>query len=216
MIKYFQNARDYISSFSHFLGVIMGIILMLAYIAKGIYDNSNLLTILGSIIFALSIILLYAASSFYHYIPKNSKHFLLFRKLDHSMIYILIAGSYTPVCLRFLEINHAITFLAIIWSIAFVGIILKFCWLNSPRILYTLLYLMMGWAVIFDFKSFAIIPSSCLLLITIGGIAYTIGGIIYIVKKPNLTKSFGFHELFHIFILIGTLFHGIACLNYMV
>ena len=166
MIKYFQNARDYISSFSHFLGVIMGIILMLAYIAKGIYDNSNLLTILGSIIFALSIILLYAASSFYHYIPKNSKHFLLFRKLDHSMIYILIAGSYTPVCLRFLEINHAITFLAIIWSIAFVGIILKFCWLNSPRILYTLLYLMMGWAVIFDFKSFAIIPSSCLLLIT--------------------------------------------------
>lgn len=216
MIKYFQNARDYISSFSHFLGVIMGMVLLIAYIIKGIYDNSSLLTIIGSIIFALSIILLYAASSYYHHISKNSLHFNLFRKLDHSMIYILIAGSYTPVCLKFLEINHAITFLAIIWAIAFTGIIIKFCWLNSPRILYTLLYLMMGWAVIFDFKSFTIMPSNCLFLITIGGIAYTIGGIIYIIKKPNLTNDFGFHELFHIFILIGTLFHGIACLIYMV
>lgn len=216
MYGFFKSARDPLSSYTHFLGALMGSALIIIFLLKGLLDQASLSCIIGSLIFALSIIMLYSASSYYHYIPSESMHFTLFRKLDHSMIYVLIAGSYTPVCLKFLNFTHAFTFLCVIWGIALLGIILKICWLNSPRILYTLLYLLMGWAVIFDFKSFAIMPANCLLLITIGGIAYTIGGIIYIIKKPNLTKEWGFHELFHVFILVGTLFHAIACFIYMV
>ncbi|MCI5773112.1 MAG: hemolysin III family protein [Erysipelotrichaceae bacterium] len=216
MYKWFKNARDPISSYTHFLGVVFGALFLLLALGKGFIVGSKGLWILGTSIFALTIMMLYGASSYYHYLPKNHDKLTFYRKLDHSMIYVLIAGSYTPVCLRFFALRHALIFLGIIWAIAILGIAVKILWLNSPRIFYTLLYLIMGWAVIFDFKSFLVMPSNCLLLITIGGIAYTIGGIIYIIKQPNINNAWGFHELFHIFILIGTIFQAMACFIYMV
>ena len=86
-------------------------------------------------------------------------------------------------------------------AIALAGIVAKICWLSAPRILYTLLYLAMGWAVLFDWSGFSQMPSGCLTLIALGGIAYTIGAVIYMIKKPDLSKQWGFHELFHLFIL---------------
>ena len=102
-----------------------------------------------------------------------------------------------------------------IWTIALAGIIAKICWLSAPRILYTLLYLAMGWAVLFDWSGFSQMPSGCLMLIALGGIAYTIGAVIYMIKKPDLSKQWGFHELFHLFILLGSFFHFIAVLSYI-
>ena len=102
-----------------------------------------------------------------------------------------------------------------IWAIALAGIVAKICWLSAPRILYTLLYLAMGWAVLFDWSGFSQMPSGCLTLIALGGIAYTIGAVIYMIKKPDLSKQWGFHELFHLFILLGSFFHFIAVLTYI-
>lgn len=98
------------------------------------------------------------------------------------------------------------------WLIAILGIIMKLCWMNAPRALTTVIYLILGWAIIFDFQSINGIPMHCLLLIVLGGITYSIGAFIYIFKKPNFSQSFGFHELFHIFVMLGSLFHYIAIL----
>ena len=94
-------------------------------------------------------------------------------------------------------------------------ILIKLFWINAPRFLSTLFYLLMGWAVIFDFPAFSKIPLGCLALIACGGVSYTIGAIIYILKKPNWFKNFGFHELFHIFVMIGSAFHFVAIFFYV-
>ena len=108
------------------------------------------------------------------------------------------------------NIPHAYYFLAVLWSVAIIGIILKICWLNAPRAIATAIYLILGWSILFDFQSFQGISLPCLILIACGGIAYSIGAFIYIFKKPNLTIHFGFHELFHIFVIMGSLFHYLA------
>ena len=131
------------------------------------------------------------------------------------MIYILIVGTYTPVAVYCMEAPHSYYFLGILWTVALLGIIVKICWMNAPRSIATTIYLVLGWAIIFDFQSFVGIPLQCLILIASGGIAYSIGAFIYIFKKPNLTQEFGFHELFHIFVMIGSLLHYLAILLYI-
>ena len=96
--------------------------------------------------------------------------------------------------------------------IALIGVIVSVCWINAPRIISTFFYLLLGWAVIFDFQSFSLLPSHILSLIAYGGISYSVGAIIYIIKKPNISSYFGFHEIFHIFVMVGSLLHYIAVL----
>lgn len=210
MLKFFRNAQDPMSSYTHFIGAVLGVIyLVILQIIS--YSNQKDITIhVISLIFCLSVIALYSASSYYHYIPNDSKRKTLFRKLDHSMIYVLIAGTYTPIAIGYLAPPAGLIFTSVIWGIALFGIITKIIWLNAPRLLYTLLYLIMGWAVVFYWQGFSAMPINCLILIAIGGLSYTIGAIIYIIKKPNLNTLWGFHELFHIFILLGTFFHFLA------
>ena len=215
MYKYFKKAQDPISSLTHFYGILLGIFLFFTYLFLGICNKLKIASIISLLIFSISVIALYSASSFYHYTNINDRHHDLYRKIYHSMINVLIAGTYTPVWINYLELGHAIKFLIFIWSIAIIGIILKICWLNAPRILYTFLYLLMGWAVLFDFPSFMSIDKNCLFIIALGGISYTIGAIIYIIKKPNINKSWGFHEIFHLFILLGTILHALAFYIYL-
>lgn len=175
------------------------------------------LTIVGIVIFGLSSTGLYSASCIYHfYNQKNdNKVKLILRKLDHAMIYVLIAGTYTPICLTYLDYPHSLYFVGVIWLIAVIGIVIKLFWMQAPRFISTILYLLMGWALIFDLPAFVHVPVGCLVLVAIGGISYTVGAIIYIIKKPNWFKSFGFHELFHIFVMIGSMFHFIAIFAYI-
>jgi len=211
MPTYFKKAQDPISSYTHFWGAIVSGIIFLVFLLLGFIQNDDLNTILSCGLFALSAIALYSASCYYHTLPLTHKKHLLFRKLDHSMIYVLIAGTYTPIVIHYLPSKQGNLFLLIMWIIAAIGILIKIFWMNAPRILSTLLYLVMGWAIIFYFPAFYhSIETSCILIIALGGLSYTIGGIIYMIKKPNLYESFGFHELFHCFILGGTLFHFIA------
>ena len=215
MISVFKKACDPISSYTHFVGACLSFIGLLFFVVLGILFKSPVTSLLGSIVFGISLIMLYMSSSIYHFFNGKETIKKKLRKLDHAMIYVLIVGTYTPVTLAFVEYQHAIVFLTVLWTIAIAGILIKIFWINAPRFLSTLIYLLLGWAIVFDIRAFMGIPFNCLLLIALGGIAYSIGAIIYIIKKPNISELFGFHELFHIFVMIGSFMHYLAVMLYV-
>ena len=212
----FKRAQDPISSETHFWGAVFSLVGFIIMIMYAMFQSSSSLIVLSIVVFGISLILLYSASSVYHFCSDNKSFKNLLRKIDHSMIYVLIAGTYTPICFGFMPELEAIKFLSIIWILAIIGIFSKIFWLNAPRTLYTALYLLMGWAIIFDFQALSTMPTGAFILLIAGGISYSTGALIYIIKKPSLSIKFGFHELFHIFILIGTLFHFLCVLLYVI
>ena len=208
MPRIFHQARDPISSYSHFLGAglsVVGLILMLFRLSKG--GNASATTVTACVLFCLSLIALYTASGTYHFSRASDQVVRMLRKLDHAMIYILIAGSYTPILLSALPRPKNMVFTAAMWVVAAAGIVLKLCWIDAPRWLGTSLYILMGWAILVDLPALAALPPFEIFLMAAGGVAYTIGGVIYLLKRPNPTPAFGFHELFHVFVLIGSLCH---------
>ncbi len=211
MYQFFLKGRDPISSMTHFIGALLSVMATVLMFCTGVFKYHLTTELLASLlIFGLSLVALYSASAYYHYIKTTPRREARFRKLDHAMIYVLIAGTYTPLCLYFMPQGHGIIFVAIIWAVALLGIIVKMCWMNAPRWFSTSIYLLLGWAIIFDIKALQGIPPFCLLLIVAGGIAYSVGAIFYILKKPNLSAVFGFHELFHVFIMLGSFLHFLA------
>ena len=217
MYSHFKKARDPMSSYTHFLGILFSaaatIFLVVITGVTGGFTARSLFAVLA---FGFSMIALYSASSIYHYCTGSEALIERLRKVDHSMIYVLIAGSYTPVCLKFMPGRHGVLFIALMWTAAICGILIKLCWMNAPRWLYTSFYLIMGWAIIFDWKSLQTMPAGAIALLLAGGISYSIGAVFYILKWPNINKEFGFHELFHLFILGGTFFHFLTVLFYVV
>jgi len=200
--------KDPISGFSHLFGALLsiaGLVLLIVFSAK---FGESAFDVVSFTIFGSGLILLYTFSSLYHLLNLGEKGTRVFRKFDHIMIYVLIAATYTPICLGPLRGPWGWSIFGVVWGIAFFGILLTIFWLNAPRWLTTGLYLAMGWAVIIAvypiikiFSNLNALPS--LLWLLAGGILYTIGGIIYGLKWPKLTnKYFGFHEIFHIFILL--------------
>ncbi len=217
MYSFFKNAREPMNSYTHFIGILFSVFATISLlILDGIQGNFSARMLISVLAFGGSMFALYSASSIYHFYNGPLFKQERLRKLDHSMIYVLIAGSYTPICLKFMEGLHGVLFVVAIWSIALCGIAIKLCWMNAPRWLSTGFYLLMGWAIVFDWKSLAAMPVGVIVLLLAGGISYSIGAIFYIIKKPNFSSSFGFHELFHIFILGGTFLHFLAVLFYVV
>ncbi len=217
MYNLFKDAREPMSSYTHFLGVIFSAVgTVLLVILNNITGNFSARMLVSILAFGGSMLALYSASSIYHYYngPIIKQEWL--RKLDHSMIYVLIAGSYTPICLKFMEGLHGILFVCGVWAVALCGILVKLCWMNAPRALYTGFYLLMGWAIVFDWKALQLMPAGAIGLLLAGGISYSIGAIFYILKRPNPSPIFGFHELFHVFILLGTFFHFLTVVFYVV
>ena len=131
------------------------------------------------------------------------------------MIYVLIAGSYTPIILKFMPAPRSYIFLGVIWLIALTGIAIKLLWIDAPRLIGTALYLALGWAIAFDFGVVLSMPAPAIALLAAGGLAYTVGGVIYIAKKPNLGKMIGFHELFHLFVIVGSVCHYLMVFLYV-
>lgn len=207
MPRLFQKAREPFSSYSHFIGAVGGAAGLIFMLFEAERQGTGIQTACSVLLFCLSLIALYTASAVYHYSLAGEHVLCVLKKLDHSMIYVLIAGSYTPVVLRYMPAPDVYVFLAVIWGIALFGITVKLLWINAPRFLGTILYLLMGWAVIFRFDVVLAMPAPAITLLAVGGLSYTIGGVIYILKKPNLSKMIGFHELFHLFVLAGSLAH---------
>lgn len=210
MYAYFKHGREPLSSYTHFWGAAAGVLGILALLLRAHQAGAGGMALAGALVFGVSLVALYAASSLYHYALCGPKPLLRLRKLDHAMIYVLIAGSYTPFCLRYMNRQMLPLFLAAIWGAALAGILLKLLWLDAPRWLGTGLYLALGWAIAADLKDFGAMPGGCLALVAVGGVCYSAGAVIYLVKRPNLGAGWGFHELFHLFILAGSAFHFAA------
>lgn len=141
-------------------------------------------------------------------IKKYDGEISIWRKLDHVAIFLMIAGTYTPICFIYLSGYWKWSIIIIEWTLVIGGLFFKFFYLNSPRYLYTTIYILMGWIGIFSITKFIKSMSNIALLFLIGGgISYTIGAIFYIFKKPQFNDNFGFHEIFHLFILLGAFFH---------
>ncbi|MEQ6390027.1 hemolysin III family protein [Bacillaceae bacterium S4-13-58] len=200
--------REPINGLTHLAGAIFSYFALLAMVIKSSPSHSTI-GILSVILFGTSLILLYAASATYHMVIAKDHVLAFLRKIDHSMIFVLIAGTYAPFCLITLNGTIGWILFSVINVVAILGVIFKLVWFHSPRWLSTGLYIAMGWMVIVVISPLSsLLDSNGLLLLIIGGVLYTIGGIIYGAKPKFLeTKHLGFHEIFHIFILLGSLAH---------
>ena len=160
-------------------------------------------------LYGLSMTLLYTASTLYHSVNTTVSGRLALRKYDHCAIYLLIAGSYTPVCLIALHAPEGWILCGCVWGVALLGIILSLLWIDCPRWLTSGVYLFMGWMALGALDTIiAALPTPGLFGLVLGGILYSIGGILYAIKWPGRNNPrFGSHEIFHVFILLGSLCH---------
>jgi hemolysin III len=166
----------------------------------------------GFSIFSFSVFFLYLASSLYHLLTIDDNGIKILRKLDHVMIFVLIAGSYTPICLISLNGFAGFLLLGFVWIFAILGAVLKLFWINAKRFVSTAIYVILGWLAIFVFfPLIKAMSANTFIFLLLGGITYTMGAVVYALKWPRFSsKLFGFHEIFHIFVIVGTTFHIIC------
>ena len=183
--------------------VAVGACLMLVFKAQESLER------LSSVIYSLSLILLLGISALYHRINWNSQARKWMKRLDHSAIYILIAGTFTPICLLALSASSGTKLLITIWSIALLGILQSLFYVSAPKWLSAILYVVAGYMILpYTSELKKSVGNLNLYLLVGGGIAYTVGALTYALKKPNFFPSvFGYHEVFHILVIIGAVFH---------
>lgn len=219
MVKLFRNAQDPVSCGTHALGAVLALAGGFAFLTRGLRSGGSALALASAMCFCLSMIALYSASAVYHFYPGDINSGgvkRVLRKLDHSMIYVLIAGSYTPFSMALLPYPEGKRFCMALWGITVAGILVKLLWINAPRVLSTLFYLAMGWSVLFVLRDFvAAAEPACMALIAGGGVCYSVGAVFYAVKKPNISADWTFHELFHLLILAGSFCHYLAVYLYV-
>ena len=206
------------SALTHFIAMLMAVFAAIPLLVKaGV--NSGGREFAAMAIFMGSMILLYAASTTYHSVNLSGKKLRIFRKIDHMMIFVLIAGSYTPVCLIVLEGSLGLTLLTTVWGIAIFGMLIKAFWINCPKWFSSMIYIAMGWVCVFVFgKLLSALPTAAFLWLLAGGLIYTVGGVIYALKLPIFNsrhKTFGSHELFHLFVMGGSVCHFIFMYLYV-
>lgn len=201
------------SAITHYIGMLLSLFAAVPLLVKAASSEiPSAITAMG--IFILAMILLYAASSIYHAVNVKDKVLKIFRKLDHSMIFILIAGTYTPVCMLVLGGKTGMYLLALVWGIAIGGIILKVCWINCPKWFSSVIYIVMGWICVLVFPAlWEKLSAAAFAWLFAGGILYTVGGIVYALKLKGFNgahKYFGSHEIFHLFVMAGSFCHFIV------
>lgn len=209
--------REPFNAISHLIGAVLSVAALLAMVIKASSEGLPAVYILAVVIFGVSLISLYTASTVYHSVKGKPETIAFLRKLDHSMIFLLIAGSYAPFCLIALDGTLGWTVFILVAALGISGILFKMVWFHSPRWLSTAIYIIMGWIIVFAVVPLAENLSAIgLSLLVGGGIMYTVGGIIYAVKPNFLSfKYAAFHEIFHIFILLGSLCHFLAVYFYV-
>ncbi len=210
--------REPINGFTHLGGAIFSLVGLLALISKTILTSTSVVDLGAVVIFGISMILLYCASATYHMVIASDKVIAFLRRIDHSMIFILIAGSYAPFCLIALKEDKGWILLTIIGIIAICGVLFKMIWFNCPRWISTCIYVGMGWMSVFIIKPLLqSLSFEGILLLILGGLFYTVGALIYAIKPKSLKlKQLGFHEIFHIFILLGSACHFFCVFKYVI
>ena len=207
------------SAITHFIAMMMAVFAATPLLIKAALSSDGKITLLALGIFCISMILLYGASATYHSLNISGKALRIFRKIDHMMIFVLIAGSYTPVCLIILGGKLGYTLLSVVWGIALFGMILKACWVTCPKWVSSVIYIAMGWVCLGVFGTlWNVLPHAAFGWLLAGGIIYTIGGVIYALKLPIFNgkhKFFGSHEIFHLFVMGGSICHFIFMYLYV-
>lgn len=169
------------------------------------------------LVYGTGLILMFSASAAYHLVKARPEVAQVLRKLDHSAIYLLIAGTYTPICLHFFTGFWRWGILTIIWSMALAGIAVKMFVIRAPRWLTAAIYLAMGWMSLVGAKvMLAAMPAGALAWLLLGGIFFSVGAVVYVAKRPDFYPGvFGFHETWHIFVILGCLSHFILVATYV-
>ena len=207
-----KHIKDPGSAITHFIGMLMAIFAAVPLLIKAAHEPSRIY-IISITVYAISLILLYAASTTYHTFDRSERINTILKKIDHMMISVLIAGSYTPICLLVLKGRTGIILLSIVWGIAVIQMLIKAFWVFCPKWVSSVLYIGMGWTCVLAFTQIlnALSPAAFGWLLA-GGIIYTVGGIIYALKLPFFNtrhKNFGSHEIFHLFVMGGSACHFI-------
>ncbi len=201
-----QVLRDPVSSVTHLISAVIALVGTMFLLVAHQHDPQKVVSLL---IYGAGLVTLFTASGVYHAYTGDAATLLRLRKFDHAAIYILIAATYTPICLNLFTGFWNWGLLTIIWSMAVIGIFVKMFIINSPRWVTAGVYLLMGWISVFAIKEMlAVLPLSILFWLLLGGIFYTGGAVIYISKKMDFFPGvFGFHEVWHIFVMLGAFSH---------
>lgn len=206
--------REPVSGFTHLVAAGAAFIGLVALLVVGWGDAIRVVSLL---IYGLSLVLMFASSATYHLVNLGPGVVAWFRKLDHSAIYLLIAGTYTPVCLHFFSGFWNWGMVVVIWALALVGVIVKLFVIRAPRWATAGVYLVMGWLSILGLGEIRrAMPPAAIAWLVLGGLLFTVGAVIYILKKPDPWPGvFGFHEIWHIFIICACLTHYILIMGFV-
>ncbi len=211
--KIIFRLKDPGSAITHFIGFLLAATASIPLMIRAVLTKDSIL-IFSFAAFIFSMMLLYAASTTYHSIDGSERINKLLKKWDHMMISIMIAGSYTPICLIVLKNQNGFRLFILVWSFALLGVLLKAFWVFCPKIISSILYIVMGWLCVLALPEiYHALPSPAFAWLLAGGIFYTIGGIIYALKPASFNQRhpyFGTHEIFHVFVMAGSICHFIV------
>ena len=210
--------RESGSALTHFIAMLLALCAAVPLLVRAAV-HSGVKSLTAMTVFMISMVLLYAASTIYHSVNCSGRILRIFRKMDHMMIFVLIAGTYTPVCLLTLPKPSGLMLLAAVWGIALVGIFIKGFWITCPKWFSSVLYIAMGWSCLSVLgQLFSLLPLHAFLWLLAGGLIYTAGGIIYALRLPLFDARhpmFGLHEIFHLFVMAGSLCHFVFMFCYL-
>jgi hemolysin III len=208
----FKKFREPVNSLTHWAGAVLALIGLIALLSVSWGTPSKMISL---IIYGASLIFLFSASATYHTVNRKDKVLEIFRKVDHAAIFVLIAGTYTPFCVNAFTGFWQWGMLTIIWSLALAGIIVKIFYIRSPRWLNAGIYVVMGWlGIIGAGQVFTALPIWVIFWLVAGGVIYTLGAVVYSTKIFNFVPGvFGFHEIWHIFVILAAAAHFVAVLG---
>lgn len=194
-----SKQEEYFNALTHGFGIVLSI---LGFILLALNYNTQKVDFFYILVYGMSLIILYSASTAYH-IASNIRYKKILRKFDHISIYVLISGTYTPICLSILKDSHGLLIMSLVWGLTLMGIILKIFFTGKFEKISLLLYLIMGWLIVIDIQTFYSSVSAIeLWFLILGGLFYTIGVLFYVMHKLKYH-----HVIWHIFVLLGSFFH---------
>jgi hemolysin III len=207
-----NKLREPVNSLTHWAGAILALAGLIALLIVG---WGAPIKVISLIIYGTSLIFLFSASATYHMVRVKDKALEIFRKIDHAAIFCLIAGTYTPFCINAFTGFWKWGMLSIIWSLALIGIAMKIFFIRAPRWLNAGIYVVMGWLCVgASGQLLATLPAWVLTWLIIGGVVYTLGAVVYSTKMFNFVPGvFGFHEVWHIFVLLAAAAHFVAVMG---
>ncbi len=207
-----KKLREPVNSLTHWGGAILALAGLIALLVVGWSTPAKIVSL---VIYGLSLIAMFSASATYHMVRAKDKVLEILRKVDHSAIYLFIAGTYTPFCVNAFSGFWQWGMLSIIWSLAAIGIVVKIFYIKSPRWLNAGIYVVMGWLCVAAVgEMLAVLPAWVITWLIAGGVIYTLGAIVYVTKIFNFVPGvFGFHEVWHIFVMLAAAAHFVAVMG---